>query len=303
MSNLVKAHRRKTSLFPKVEPIFFLLPFIVGLAIFTIYPFVNVMLMSIRQNYNALTGAYDGIGFENFRFIFQDRNFLASLRNTAFYVLGVVPATTILAILFSVLLNSKIRFKGFFQTAFFMPMVTSVIAVGLVWRWLYNVDHGLFNFLLSLFNIDPIRWLTHPNYAIFALIIYGIWSTLPFTIIIILAGLQSVNPQYAVAAKVDGAKDGLIFKKITLPLLAPTIGLVLILNVITTSRVFMELFPLFNGRPGPGHSLYTMVFFIYEMFYVRWRLGPAAAAAVVLFLVVFIFTMAQLYVQRKWKHH
>jgi len=136
-----------------------------------------------------------------------------------------------------------------------------------------------------------------------SLIIYGVWSSLPFTIILLLSGLQSVNPQYAVAAKVDGARDWLIFRKVTLPLLAPTVVLTVILNVISGSRVFTELMPLFNGRPGPGHSLYTMVFYIYEAFYVRWRFGPAAAASVVLFLIVFVFTMMQLFIARRWKHY
>lgn len=303
MNNLSKERRRKITVGTWLEPIFYILPFAIGLLIFTVYPFVNVLMLSLRENYRFLTGAYDGIGFGNFRFIFNDRDFISGLRNTSLYVLGVVPISTALALFFALMLNSSIKLRGLFQTAFFMPMVTSIAAVGLVWRWLYHFDHGLFNYLLSLFGINPIRWLNHPDYALTALIIYGIWSILPFTIIIILSGLQNVNPQYIVAAKVDGAKSWHIFSRVTLPLLAPTIGLVLIINVISTSRVFSELFPLFSGAPGPARSLYTVVFYIYDMFYVRWRLGPAAASAVILFLIVFVFTMMQMFIQRKWKHY
>ena len=285
------------------DPVLFLLPFLIGLAVFTIYPFINVLVLSFSENYQMLSGRSDGFGLANYRFIFNDRNFTSALRNTSLYVLFVVPISTVLSLYFAMMLNIKTRLRSLFQTSFFLPMVTSIVAVGLVWRWLYNFDYGLFNYLLSLFGISPLQWLSHPNYALTSLIIYGIWSTMPLTIIIILSGLQSVNPQYAVAARVDGAREWLIFSRITLPLLAPTIGLVLIINVITTSKVFMELFPLFNGRPGPGHSLYTVVFYLYEAFYVRWRLGPAAASAVILFLIVFAFTLIQLFIQRKWKHY
>jgi len=303
MSPRKKERKQQVTLFSRLEPYLFLLPFVIPLLIFTVYPFINIFIMSMKQDYHALSGAYDGIGFDNFRFIWDDRDFRAAITNTTRYVIGVVPLTTIISIFFAVLLNSKIKFKGFFQTAFFLPMVTSVVAVGLVWRWFYNFDFGLFNFMLGVVGVDPVRWLARPESAMTALIIYGIWSNLPFTIILLLSGLQSVNPQYAVAAKVDGAKDFLIFWKVTLPLLAPTVVLTVILNVISSSRVFTELMPLFSGRPGPARSLYTMVFYIYDAFYVRWRFGPAAAAAVVLFFAVFAFTMLQLLVARRYKHY
>ena len=182
-------------------------------------------------------------------------------------------------------------------------MVTSIIAVGLAWKWMYNYDYGVFNFFLSTFNIDPINWLNNPKYGLLAVIIYGIWSYLPFTIILVLAGLQNINPLYVTAAKIDGASKSKIFFRITLPLLAPTIGLVLIVNMISASKVFSELFPLFNGKPGAAYSLYTVVYYIYEVFYVKWRLGQASAAAIILFLIVLVFTMLQLFLQRKWKHY
>jgi multiple sugar transport system permease protein len=136
-------------------------------------------------------------------------------------------------------------------------MVTSITAVGLVWKWLFNYDYGLINYLLSIFGISAVNWLNNPAYNLAALIIYSIWSMLPFTIILLLAGFQNVDPQYYTAARVDGAKSSKIFFRITLPLLAPTIGLTMIINMISASKVFTELFPLFNGKPGSAYSLYT----------------------------------------------
>ncbi len=285
------------------EPFFYLLPFFIGILVFTLFPILNVFLMSFKEGYKMLTGEFARYSLENYRFILQDRYFINGLKNTAIYVFTVVPISTCLSIFFGTLLNKKMKLSPVFQTAFFLPMVTSIIAVGLAWKWMYNYDYGVFNFFLSTFNIDPINWLNNPKYGLLAVIIYGIWSYLPFTIILVLAGLQNINPLYVTAAKIDGASKSKIFFRITLPLLAPTIGLVLIVNMISASKVFSELFPLFNGKPGAAYSLYTVVYYIYEVFYVKWRLGQASAAAIILFLIVLVFTMLQLFLQRKWKHY
>lgn len=286
-----------------IEPVLFLAPFLVGLIIFTVYPFINVILISFKEDYNVLTGGFSGIGFQNYSDVIADPNFLNGLRNTFLYVILVVPIATVLSLLIATMLNSNIKLKGLFQTCYFLPMVTSITAVGLVWKWLYNYDYGLINYLLSLFGIDAVNWLNDPRYNLPALIIYGIWNMIPFTTILLLAGFQNVNPQYYTAARVDGAKDVRIFFRITLPLLAPTIGLTLIVNMISASKVFSELFPLFNGKPGSAYSLYTVVYYLYDAFYVKWKLGRAASSAVILFVIVLILTMIQLFIQRKWKNY
>ncbi|MEA4912639.1 MAG: sugar ABC transporter permease [Oscillospiraceae bacterium] len=286
-----------------LTPAAYLAPFMAGILIFTVWPFINVLLISFKENYKILSHSYSGFGFGNYEAIFSNPTFLSALKNTGVYVICVVPIATVLSLLIAVMLNNKIKLMGLFQTAYFMPMVTSVTAVGLVWRWLFNYDYGLVNYLSSLFGAEPINWLNDPKYAMVSLVIYGVWSMLPFTIILLLSGLQNINTQYYTAARADGARAADIFFRITVPLLAPTIGLVLIVNTITASKVFMELFPLFNGKPGPAYSLYTVIYFMYEQFYVKWKLGPAAACAVVLFFIVLIFTLLQLFVQRKWKNY
>lgn len=286
-----------------LEPLAYLLPFLIGLAVFTIYPFLNVFVISFKENYSFMTGKFTSVGFGNYAKIFADPNFLNGLKNTGLYVLFVVPIATVLSLLVATLLNGNIKLKALFQTAFFMPMVTSITAVGLVWKWMFNYDYGLINYFLSFFNIQAINWLNNPKYNLAALIIYGIWNMMPFTIILLLAGYQNINPQYYTAARVDGAKPFRIFFRITLPLLAPTLGLTLIVNMISASKVFTELFPLFNGNPGSAYSLYTIVYFLYDKFYKQWQLGLAAASAVVLFFIVLLFTIIQLVIQRKWKNY
>lgn len=286
-----------------LEPALYLAPFLIGIIIFTLYPFVNVILISLKENYKLLTGEFSTIGFKNYAQVIQDPNFLNGLKNTGLYVLFVVPISTVISLLFANLLNSVKKLQGLFQTAYFLPMVTSVMAIGLVWKWMFNYDYGLINFGLSLLGVAPINWLNNPLYNLTALVIYGVWSMLPFTIILLLAGLQNVNPLYFVTARADGAKAPMIFLRITLPLLAPTIGLTLIINMIYASQVFSELFPLFNGRPGSAYSLYTVVYYLFDAFYVKWKLGYAAASAVILFLIVLTLTGIQLFIQRKWRNY
>lgn len=299
----MKQDRQKLTAKTFYEPFLFLLPFLLGIAVFTLYPFVNVILISFKEGYKMLTREFTAWGFKNYEDVISDPNFLNGLKNTALYTLFVVPIATALSLFIANMLNKDIRLKGLFQTCYFLPMVTSITAVGLVWKWLFNYDYGLINYLITLFGGTAINWLNNPVYNLPALILYGIWSMIPFTTILLLAGFQNVNPQYYTAARVDGAKEGLIFRRITLPLIAPTIGLTLIVNMISASKVFSELFPLFNGQPGTAYSLYTVVYYLYDQFYVKWKLGRAAASAVILFAIVLVLTMIQLFIQRKWKNY
>lgn len=280
----------------------YLLPFILAIAIFTIYPVVNVIITSFKQNYNALTGAYDAIGVGNYVKVVQDPYFLQAMRNTIVYVLIVVPVSTVLAIFFANLLNKKLRFNGLFQTCYFLPLVTCSTAVGLAWKWMYNADYGIINYVLGLFGINPIGWLTDVKWGMAALVIYGIWSILPFTIIIILSGMQNIDEKLSVAAQVDGAGSRMIFFRIKLPLLMPTVSLVVVVNMISTFKVFTELFPLFNGNPGVAYTLYTVVYYIYQMFYSKWKLDKACAAAVILLLVMVLFTKLQSLIEKKTRY-
>lgn len=286
-----------------LRPAAYLSPFLAAIVIFMLYPFINVFLISFKEDYKILTGEFSRFGFDNYQTVLSDPNFLNGLKNTGVYVLVVVPVATVIALLIAYLLNKEIKLQGLFQTCYFLPMVTSITAIGLVWKWMFNYDYGLINYFLSLFGVDAINWLNNPAYNLPALLIYGVWSMLPFTIILLLAGFQNVNPQYYTAARADGAKPGKIFFRITLPLLAPTIGLTIIINMISASKVFTELFPLFNGKPGSAYSLYTVVYYLYDAFYVQWKLGRAAASAVILFLIVLALTLVQLFIQRKWKNY
>ena len=288
----------KRSFYERIKPLLYLLPFIISVSIFTLYPIVNVVRMSFLEGYKYLNGSYTGIGLGNYQKVLSDPYFRQALSNTFKYVLFVVPISTVIAIILATLLNQKIKFQSFFQTAYFLPMVTSSLAVGLAWKFMYNDRYGILNYILSLFGVEPISFLGSTGGNFVAVIIFGIWAILPNTIILLLSGLQNIDPLYYTAAKVDGAKTLRIFFRITVPLLAPTIMLVIIINTISTFKMYHELFPLFNG-PGIAYNLFTVVYYIYYEFRVLSpaKYGFASAAAVMLLVVVFIFTMIQRAIQ------
>ena len=287
----------------KTEPLLYLIPFAIGLLIFTVYPIVNVVIMSFKEGYR-LSGSYSGWGIGNYVQVLTNENFLSSIKNTFIYVFTVVPIATILSIIIATLLNQKIKGMAIFQTAYFLPMVTSSIAVGISWRYMFNYQYGIINWLLGLINIGPIDWLGATGgvapWNIFVIIIFGIWNMMPFTIILLLSGLQNIDPMYYTAAKVDGANSWKIFRRITVPLLAPTIFLTMIVNMISAFKVYNEVIPFWSGKAGAlSNNLYTMVYWIKETFYSKLRLGYAASASIVLFLIILVFTMIQKFVQKK----
>lgn len=277
----------------KAEPFLYLLPFLIGVLIFVLYPVVNVFLMSFKEKYSFLTKEYAGWGIENYKQIFSDIHFRNAIINTLIYVIFVVPVSTALAVVIATLLNSKVKGIAVFQTAYFMPMVTCITAVGLVWRLMYNKQYGIINFVLGLFKIPPVGWVDDSKFSMAALIIFGIWNILPFTVILLLSGIQNIDETYYTAAKVDGASSVRIFFRITVPLLSPTIFLVSVINTISCFKVFSELYPLFNGKPGPYYNLYTVVYYIRYAMMEKHQYGLAAAAAVVLFVFILVFTLIQ----------
>ena len=288
--------------FSRIEPYMYLLPFFIGVIAFTLYPVINVIVMSFKEDYSYLTREFAQWGVDNYSTVLNDSRFRQAIGNTLKYVVLVVPISTCIAVVVAYLLNQKLRFSALFQTAYFLPMVTSITAVGLAWRLMYNERFGIINYILSWFGVEPMGWLTQAQYSMPALVIFGIWNILPFTIILLLSGLQNIDEQYYTAAKVDGARSLRIFFRITVPLLAPTIFQVCIVNTISSFKVFSELYPLFKGDPGPFYNLYTVVYYIrYAMMEAR-EYGVAAAAAIILFLFIFVFTMVQLLIQKKWQH-
>lgn len=282
-----------------VRAYLYLLPALLIITVFVLYPMLKSFLMAFYTDYDYFNDDVKAYGLDNFKYLLEDSEFHKALMNTFIFVLGVVPASIILSLGIAMLLNSKINFKGLFRTIYFIPFVTSVVAVSIVWRWIFHSDYGLLNYFLGFFHIDPIHWLTSAKWSMPALIILAIWKGLGYNIIILLAGLQNINESYYRAARIDGANRWNRFLHVTLPGLAPTLFFVSIISIINGFKVFDEIYALFNAKPGIANSSLTVVYYVFNKFYGEWEFGVASAAAYVLFIIIFIFTLIQLYIGKK----
>lgn len=286
-----------------VVSMFYLLPALSIIVVFQIYPIIKSLIMSFYTQYNYFKHIVFEYGFDNYINLFKDEKFILALKNTIVFVIGVVPISLILSLFIASILNSNIRFKSIFRNIYFLPFVTSTTAIAMAWRWIYHSQYGLLNYLLGLIGIDSISWLVDPKWSMLALIILSIWKTLGYNILIILTGLQNIDKQYYMAAKIDGAKPLKRFYKITLPLLSPTLFFVSITSLIGAFKVFGEVYILFEKMPGPLNSCLTMVYYIYDKLAVKYSYGMASAASVILFLIVLIITLIQFVISKKWVHY
>ena len=270
-----------------------ILPLLIHTVIFTVYPAINTAILSFKEDYSLLSGCYSRFGVKNYYDIFSDVFFRQSIYNTAIYAAVVVPVTVVIAVSLALLLNMKLRFFTIFQTAFFLPMVTSTTAVSYSIRLIFNSQYGILNSLLLKLGMSPAGWLTSSSFSMPVLIICGIWELLPFSILTIFSNLQGIDQRYYLAASVDGASQFKIFRQITLPAISRNIALLVVLHTISSFRVFDELFPLFSGRPGPSYNLYTLVYYMYEQMqsFTIGAYGRAAAVAIVLFLMLLCLFM------------
>ncbi len=282
----------------------YLLPAFLILIGFVLYPIVMTLRMGFYESYVYLTDTGSGFGLASFRYVLQDPSFHLAVRNTLIIVLIGVPITIVLALGCALLINSCKKTKGLFQTVYFLPYVTSTIAIGLVFRWLFHSDYGYINYFLSLLGMNPQKWLTDPNLTVVAVTIFSIWNGLAFKIVLFLAGLQKIDPQYYKAARIDGASPTRIFFQITMPLLSSTFWMVTIVSVIHAFKTYNEVYAMFGGNgAGPGNSAITIVYYIYDMFFNRSQVHYASAAAILFLSLVLLLTALQKWVSRRFVHY
>ena len=301
----------------------YLSPAIVLLLIFTVWPIINTVRMSLLEGYSGLkaaSGASFEFGLGNFVKVIKYRKFLTCLQNTVLLCLWTVPISTILALLIAVALNSIKFLQKALQTVFFLPYVTNSIAIGMVFAAMFNivgsfygteneiiVTAGIINNIIEFFGGEPVNWINYgSSYAanITVMIIYIVWNALPFKILILLGGLQSVNRQYYDAARVDGTSRRRIFTRITVPLLSPMIAYVVITGFIDGFKEYTSIIGIFGETMGPPDAagrLNTMVGFIYDALATN-NQGRASAAALILFAIILVVTLLNLQVSKKRVH-
>ncbi|MDD6409299.1 MAG: sugar ABC transporter permease [Oscillibacter sp.] len=282
----------------------YLLPAFAILGVFVFYPIVKTLRMGFYESYVYLTDTGKGLGLASFAYVLKDPAFRLALRNTLIIVAVGVPITIVLALGSALFINSLRKGRGVFQTIYFLPYVTSTIAIGLVFRWLFHSDYGYINYFLSFLGVAPQKWLTAPNLTIVSVTIFTVWNGLAFKIVLFLAGLQKIDPQYYQAARIDGTPPHRVFFRITMPLLSSTFWMVVIISVIHAFKTYNEVYSLFGGNgAGPGNSAITVVYYIYDMFFNRSQVHYASAAAIIFLVIVLALTAIQKWVSRRLVHY
>ena len=299
----------------------YLSPALVLLLVFTAWPIVNTLRMAFLEGYGNLSAAGGkefAFGLGNFIKVISYKKFLECLWNTILLCLVTVPISTALALLIAVCLNAIKPLQRFLQTIFFLPYVTNSIAIGMVFAAMFNMIQGgkpgeyesvgIINNILGLFGVDFINWInTGSEYwaNITVTVIYIVWNALPFKILVLLGGLQGINKQYYDAAKIDGTSRVRTFFRITVPLLSPMLAYVFITGFIGGFKEYSSIVGIFGdkmGPPGNAGSLNTMVGFIYDALETDAQ-GRASAAALILFGIIFLVTMVNLYVSKRNTHY
>ncbi len=286
----------------------YLLPAILFLGAFLVYPLIDVFIYSFEEGYNSASQTYHGVGLYNYSYVLHDPYFLQAVKNTFILVIFTVPISTGLALLISAGLNSIKKLKELFQTVFFLPYVTNTLAVGLVFMILFKktpYSDGLMNLILGLFGMGPVDFIDGPYWAkMFVLCFYTVWVVMPFKILILTSALASVKQDYYNAAKIDGTSRLRTFTRITLPMISPSLFYLIITGFIGAFKAYSDAVALFGTNLNAA-EMNTIVGYVYDMLYGNSGGYPsyASAAAIILFSIVLTITCINLLISKKHVHY
>ena len=279
----------------------FLLPLLAGLIVFYVMAFIQNFYFSFTE-----LGSFGGptyVGTDNYGRLVRDPKFYRSLVNTLQFVVISVPSVVVLATAAALALNRLTRSASFFRTALFLPAITMPAAIGLLWRWLYNYEFGIINVILGWFGFKGVAWLSEPSMVVLSISIVLIWTMVSTQMIIVLAGLQGISRTYFEAARIDGASYRQVVFRIILPLLSPTLFFVTIITTINVFQIFDFIFLMIRPTVLAYQYSQSLVSYFFDRAFVAFEKGYAASVSMVLFLIIFIITVIQFRLQKKWVHY
>ena len=281
---------------PSTQRALFLIPWLVSFALFSTYPILFSLGVSLAE-YNPFKGGFAGfVGLDNYRTIFSDGLFWKSCMNTILFVIGTVPPTAVIALLLALLIEKTGRLRGALRTGYFVPSVVSLAVISLVFKYLYS-KHGVLNLVAGLFGASGREWLLDPHLALPSIMVMDVWASVGYYAIFYLAALQTVPRELYDAARVDGAGRLAIFKAVTLPWIRPVVIFVVVVNTIRAFQVFVEIVIMTRG--GPMGSTMTLVYYMYEKAFHRVDVGAASGVAFVVFVLIMFFALVQTRLLRK----
>lgn len=265
----------------------FITPNLFGVFVFVLGPVIAGLLISFTE-WDLLTKPV-WIGLQNYLDLLRDPLVGLSLKNTAYYAVLTIPLGMTVSLLLALLVNIPLPGINIFRTIYFIPVVSSITAVALVWKWLYNPEFGILNYILALFRLPQLAWLNDPKLAMPCVALMSIWHGMGYNMVIFLAGLKAIPKQLYEAARIDGANSWQCFRHITLPLLAPTTFFILVMSIIGSFQVFGQIYVMTNG--GPGNTTLVYNYFLYQNAFLWFKMGYASALGYVLFLIIFVLTL------------
>lgn len=277
-------------------------PTIIGLVVLNIIPIFQTFYLSFFKS-GAFGKGNIFVGPENYIKLIKDPQVWYAVRNTLVYTCLVVPLTIVIAMLLAVALNGKIKGKGIYRTIYFVPMVAAPAAVTMVWKWLYNYQYGLINHILEKIGLEGVNWIDNPNVAMISVAIIGIWSTIGYSMVLLLAGLQEIPRDYYEAANIDGASGVKQFFKITLPLVSPTLFFVMVTSIITSMQVFDVIYMMIDVTSPSYNSTVSLVYLFYNNSFKYSNKGYGSAIVMVLLFIIMIITVIQTKLQKKWVNY
>ena len=283
----------------KMLPYIMILPAMVIFSVFVIYPVFYMLYVSFFD-WNMVADM-EFIGIENYLDMFTDKDFWKVLGNTFRFMLMMVPTAIILSLAIALYLKKNTRINRILQNVMFMPNIVSLVSISFIWMWMMDQDRGLFNFVLSLFHVDPVNWLGDPKVAMLSLVIVNVWKSLGYYVLIFVAALQGIPGYLYEAAALDRAKTISVFFKITLPMLSPTLFFLILTGIIGSFKTF-ECVSLMTAG-GPADSTNTLVYELYQQGFVYYNTGYASAMGVILMLIVGLMTLIYFSVLQKKVHY
>jgi multiple sugar transport system permease protein len=270
-----------------------LLPVLVIYAYVRIWPIARSVILSF-YDWRLIARVRPFVGFANYVRMFGDQNFRIAIWNTTVYSVSIVLISTIIALPLAVLLARRGKMSAVYQTIYFLPVITPLVPMSIAWKWIYDYNYGILNYVLSFVGIPPIAWLTDAHIALWALVIMGVWKVLGFNLVIFLVGIRNIPASYLEAASLDGAGELQKFWHVTLPLLRPILLYVLVTATINAYNVFTQVYVMTLGsQVAPGQAVRVLVYDIYQNAFQYFRMGYASAEAVTLTLIVLGLTLIQ----------
>lgn len=276
-------------------------PTFIGLMILNIIPAIETFILSFEKS--GAFGKSTWVGLANYKKLFQDPAVIQATFNTFKYAILVVPATAIFSLVVAVLLNKKIKGVSAYRTIYFLPMVAAPAAIAMVWRWLYNSEYGLINYALSLIGVKGPNWIADPNVALISIAIIGIWSSVGYNMILLLAGLQEIPRDYYEAASIDGASPIKQFFKITIPLVSPTMFFVVVTSIMGAFQVFDLMFMIVQEGNPALEKTQSLVYLFYKHSFLLNDKGYGSAIIMLLLAIIMIVTLIQVKLQKKWVNY